>query len=123
MTEIGDRFYRFDYENWGDGSASDGSGISLYKHIWRVAKITPRGVWIASDYWRPESQLAKYGQRFILNDSRKKWAYPTELDAMKSFVIRKKRQIQYLASNHDNAVEALVMGEEALQKMIDGAKT
>lgn len=64
--------------------------------------------------------LNEYGLlRFVRKDTRKRYAYPTEELALKSYIIRKKRQIQYAALAHDNAkanleaAEAIARGEIA----------
>lgn len=62
--------------------------------------------------------LNEYGlRRFVLKDARKRYAYPTKELALESYIIRKKRQIQYAALAHDNAkanltaAEAIARGE------------
>ena len=47
-----------------------------------VKRCTNRGVWI--------DEFGK--ERFVLNDARKRYAYPTEEQAVASFLARKKRQ-------------------------------
>jgi hypothetical protein len=64
-----------------------------------VVKATPKGHWL--DY---------YGSRkFILSAARKKWAYPTKQEALASFIIRKKRQIEILKMQVEDATISLGM--------------
>lgn len=52
-----------------------------------VVRHTHKGVWLAQPpVWRWTKQ------KFVLNDSRKKYAYPNKADAWESFKIRKTRQ-------------------------------
>jgi hypothetical protein len=64
-----------------------------------VTRRTLKGVWIALGY--PEKQ------KFILNDARKCWAYPTKELALDSFKIRKHRQIMHSNASIDSANIAL----------------
>ena len=67
-------------------------GIRLEEH--GVAKHTPKGVWLISG-------------RFVLKDSRKRFACPTKEEAMASFIARKQRQIRILSAQLARATEAV----------------
>lgn len=69
---------------------------------WPVVKHTPKGVWISI-----------YAQKkFILNDARKRYAYPTIELAKKSFIARKQHQIARLRTQLDHAERALKLIQE-----------
>lgn len=59
----------------------------LFMETYPVTKHTPCGCWIDLGYRE---------KRFILNDSRKRFAYPTKEEAKASFLARKKRQLGIL---------------------------
>jgi len=52
----------------------------------RIIKKTPKGVWVSLGY---------DDKKFILDDARKRWAYPSIKEALESFRIRKERQIRH----------------------------
>lgn len=76
-------------------------------HLWLkefvLDKETPKGYWI-----RP----LMYGymglwKKWIPKVSRKRFAYPTKLEALQSFIARKKKQIKYCKSDLYYAEETL----------------
>jgi hypothetical protein len=88
-------WYRYDDSRWFD------SRPSVHLRVFRVARETPKGVW-----------LAEYGfEKFVLNDARKRFAYPTIELARESFLIRKRRQLGYLSSQHDHVAAVLKSAE------------
>lgn len=94
---VSEVWYR--YENhW----YSEDRGTEIYLHEWTVDKHTPKGVWIS-----------RYGQKkFVLNDARKRYAYPTIELAKKSFIARKQHQIGHLRTQLDHAERALKLMQE-----------
>ena len=87
--EIEGNYYRYDgYKN-------------ACCYAFKVIRKTHCGVWISTgSYHQPE--------RFILNDARRRWAYPTKEDALNSFRIRKERQIMHLNASIEKANQALL---------------
>lgn len=56
--------------------------------------------------------LNEYGhRRFVLKNARKRYAYPTEELALKSYIIRKQCQIQHAVNTHDAAKANLAIAE------------
>lgn len=81
---------------------------AYYESAWRpcwwfdefpVIKRTKCGVWIKRDY-DPKP-------RFVLNDSRKKFAYPTKEEAMTGYIKRTECYIKILRSNLERVTEQL----------------
>lgn len=70
--------------------------VELTHH--EIKRKTPKGCWIEEYPGR---------ERFILDDARKKWAYPTEELARESFVARKEWQIHHLQRQLEHAQAAL----------------
>lgn len=63
-----------------------------------IVKETPKGYWVQQYFGK---------KRFCLNDARKKWAYRTKEDALQSYIIRKKREIERAERTLYNAKERL----------------
>lgn len=66
-----------------------------------VLHYTPKGVWLD---WK--------GRSFVLTDARKRWACPTEKEAMVSFLARKKRQLGIIKAQLDNVNDAIKIAEK-----------
>lgn len=66
------------------------NGLQLYCYSFKVLAITRKGRWI--DY-RGQSFDSK---KFVLDGSGKRYAHFTKDEALKSFILRRKRQIQIL---------------------------
>lgn len=76
-------------------------------------KKTKCGVWINVGYAHSNS-----GKRFILNNSRKKFAYPSMKEAWDAFKFRKKRQVQILKTKLNDATLALTASELSLEEAV-----
>lgn len=73
------------------------SELQIYVRTYKVMKETPKGVWL----W-------VYGRRrFVLHESRKKFAHPTLDSALTSFKARKAAQIRILSSQIARAEQAV----------------
>lgn len=83
-------------------------GMRVYLERLPLLRTTPKGVWLRN----------YVSDRFVLNDARKRFAYPTEKEALQSFIMRKKRQIGIYAARHDQAVEALAIAKD-MQNGVD----
>ena len=96
--------FRYDGTYWGDEL---GPGEAhLYADYFPVVKETPKGCWIDV-----------YGKRkFVLNDSTKRYAYPTKELALQSFIARKRRQAGILRAQLKNA-EGLLAYASALKEL------
>lgn len=77
---------------------------------YEVVKYTPKGKWIIHEFDKElDEEHKRY--RFVLNNSRKRFAWETKEAALESFIARKKKQIKILESQ-------LGFAEDALQKGI-----
>ena len=77
------------------------SGIKLELQRIPVFKQTAKGVWLGN----------KWDKRFVLNDSRKKYAYPTESEALEGFIRRKQRYLAILRSQMHSTRIALEIAQ------------
>ncbi len=95
--KIKEIYYRYDSRFYvtlcsdEDISVSDflGSSCEVGCEEYEVFKRTAKGVWIRD----------KYGcgyKKFVLNQARKRFAYPTKKQALESFIKRKKSQLKHL---------------------------
>ncbi len=72
-------------DEWGDWHRTGDSSVTILIEELEVLKVTPKGVWLA--------YCSQYSdRRFVLNESRKRFACPTIKEALDSFVARKERQ-------------------------------
>lgn len=75
-------WYRYEVSNFYDGSFS----VNLY--TFSAKKHTHKGVWLQMPYGQKD--------KFVLNNARKRWAYPTKELAWESFQIRATRRTEHL---------------------------
>ena len=66
---------------------------------YKVVKRTAKGAWIYIGYGIKD--------KFILDDARRRWAYPTKEEALNSYRIRKLRQIEHCREGELKAKEGL----------------
>lgn len=99
------KFYQYDTSTW-----------EYYPKItlteFESVKETPCGYWIIRANLPHWIQLPK--KRWISKTSRKRFAYPTKQEALTSFIMRKKRQIQILDIQLDSAKSALSKAENMI---------
>lgn len=94
-------YYREENAQWPGDDCLAISCIEL-----RVVSHTPKGVWLAP-LWDVEGRFKK----FVLDGVGRRYAYPTRELARESFIIRKRREIQHAARQHDRAVRYLALAE------------
>jgi hypothetical protein len=103
--------YRPDLEYWYrvDG-LNDGQ---LMETKYPVEKHTACGVWLDLDLgWVPPEKKRRL--RFVLHDSRKKFAYPDRMEALRGFTARKRRQLVILEAQMKSASKALGRAQRLL---------
>ncbi len=76
-----------------------------------VVKKTARGAWIVPDHGTFSTSM---GRHFVLDNAKKRFAYPTRLLALESFLARKTRQIQIYTGRLEDARRALAQGKSML---------
>lgn len=89
--------YRYRESHYADGG--------IYCEKYNIVKVTPKGAWI---------ELYPGKNRFVKNDSKKKYASTTEYLALNDFIARKKRQIKILSAMLDYAKSNLEIGQSKL---------
>lgn len=107
-----DKFYRF-------RDVQFEYGPKVIKEEFSLIKETPCGYWIEDHSWPFELS----GQRWwVSKTSRKRFAYPSEEQAVESFVARKKQQIRYTKIRLIRAEEAYRLGLKMMLEMKEDDK-
>ena len=87
---MSNHYYRFEF-----------AGYGLRVDKYHVIKETEKGVWVG---WECE-------KHFILHSSRKKFAYPTKMEALIGFRKRKRRELEILRDRIEKSEKALWLAE------------
>ena len=77
--------------------------LEIFYEEYTILKHTPKGVWI---------EHPQYGHtkgKFVLLSGKKRFAYPTKEEALKSLYYRKKRQLIYLKNQVEVAETVINM--------------
>jgi len=100
--------------------------VSLRIRKFKLLKPTPKGFWITPFSGNDENfnfQPVKDPKHWISQKSRKKYAYPTKLEAINGFIKRKERQITILSRKLEIAKAALDIGKSLLEEESINEKT
>ena len=110
-----------------------GRGSCRLEHrTFPILGTTPKGQWIQR--WRttdvgPRNEAGEVEReelarlrtlkavRWVSTNARKRYAHPSEREALEAYVARKKRQGAIYRQRARDAREALALGEEALRRM------
>lgn len=111
VAKVGDVWFRYEQCTYGsvdefDNLVSTRHELELRK--FKVAKVTPKGVWL---------KRSVLGNRFVLYSAKRRFADPTQDAALASFKQRKLRQISILQSQLQVAQTMLVRADQMLNTM------
>lgn len=85
-------------------------GVFLYAEEWIAIRQTPSGYWVEQAYtpagWSFKEKRENGYLKWVSNNSQRRHCYPSMPDAIHSFEIRKKRQIQKLKLQLQQAEKA-----------------
>ena len=103
--------YRYTDTHWRDWDPYEERHVGLPHHeigclTYAVLKETPKGFWI--DYGGEK--------KFVLNDSRRRFAHRTQAEALTSFIARKQAQVRILKSQLKAAEAALWLAQQEQAK-------
>ena len=107
MTKTVEYWYRFDSRVWRDYDRIKNVTITLYRFA--VIRHTPRGVWL--DYGIEKD-------KFVLVNSRKRFACPTLEEAKESFLARKRIQLNILEEQAEGVRRILLEADSLIAKEI-----
>jgi hypothetical protein len=86
--------YRYEREYFYFGNPLNDKGIILLE--FKAVRETKQGYWLKLHYKK---------EKFVLKDSKKRYAYPTKEEAFNSFVIRTIKSFDYASRDVENAKE------------------
>lgn len=110
--ELPKKFYRFS-----NLPAWAGNDI-IYKEEFDLVRETPGGYWIEpSSTTSLLNSILENNTRWIPKKSKKRFAYPTELEAIESFVARKRQQLRILYGQLNVTKDALDVGNKLEMKI------
>jgi hypothetical protein len=98
-------YYRYDdrtyvcIDEWGEAYGSGDTSVECRSYP--LLKKTTKGAWIGDKIYK----------KWVSNTSKKRFAYPTKEEALKSFILRKKRQINILEKRLDRAKIAINLAQ------------
>jgi hypothetical protein len=81
--------------------------LAVEMRQYKVIRETPKGAWI-SQYW-PNTSFSSDEEKFVRNNSVKKFAYPTKEEARIGFIARKNAQLRILKAGVSRAEKALAL--------------
>src|SRR3954471_1481851 len=85
------KFYRFEAIERGEAKIIPDPHLIL--RLLYLVKETPKGYWIAMG---DPNRLHVAFKKWVSKTAKKRYAYPTEEEALNSFILKKKRQIKIL---------------------------
>lgn len=96
------KMYRYQDSVYSTGDEDYGYSTRVVVHVleFNIIKETLKGQWI-------QDELRIIKPRFVLNHSRKRYAWHTKEEALQSFIARKKTQIRILETQLKHVKEAL----------------
>jgi len=83
------------------------SHMEVKLHEYRIKKFTPKGFWI----------YKMMQDRFVLTSGKKRYAWLTKIDAMKSFIARKEAHASFAAQRLQRVEDSLKLGQKILSKL------
>jgi hypothetical protein len=83
------------------------SHMEVRLHTFHIKKFTPKGFWI----------FGVIRDRFVLNGAKKRYAWLTKIDAMKSFIARKEAHASFAAQRLARVTDSLKVGQKMLAKL------
>ena len=106
------KYYRIvpNYDNYGE----DMLEVEVYVGV----KKTPKGMWIIRKDWIDYVDQKWVKKRFILDSSKKKYAYPTVQGAVNNFIKRKIKQLSILERQLNDTKYQLELAEYMKSKDI-----
>ena len=90
----------------------------LEVEVYVGVKKTPKGMWIIRNDWIDYVDQKWVNKRFILDSSKKKYAYPTVQGAVNNFIKRKIKQLSILERQLNDTKYQLELAEYMKSKDI-----
>ncbi len=112
-------FYRYeirqdsDFNDFGDAPAPLFPHVRLKLKTFNLHRETPEGYWIG--YGHTTEGGLRSGSRWVSRTAKKRYAYPTKEEALRSFRARKRQQVRILKNQLRTAETALRDAEGMLK--------
>lgn len=72
--------------------------------VFDVLRATPAGYWFVDSWTRGDSNAVREQEkRWVSATARKRYCYPSKIEAWTSYCIRKRRQLMHLEKQHEMA--------------------
>lgn len=102
------KFYRYESDSYYSGGDEDGYGGMFFHRIvlkeFDLEKETPKGYWIRGFMTR----------KWVSKTHRKRFAFPSKLEAIQSFIIRKEWAVHYADARTIRQQKFLSLGQAEL---------
>jgi hypothetical protein len=102
------KLYRFEDISYGvlnEWEEVAGSYVRVEEREYEIIKETPKGYWIK--YFSSSREFPVNDKKWVSNNARNRFAFPSKEEALVNFEARKKRQIEILGTRLKKAKEAL----------------
>jgi hypothetical protein len=88
------------------------TNVTVELREFKVLKTTPKGAWIHLYSWFPfpetePDQVPKNCRKWVMLNSRRKWACKTKEEALKQFLIRKRYHLSHLEREREVVAKAI----------------
>jgi hypothetical protein len=103
-----DKFYRFKIVDYTE--AGNNPKLKLFEYD--LIRETPKGYWIGSKGFTA-------GYKWVPRESKKRYAYPTEEEALVNYIMRTKRRIKILGHQLDDCKVGLELAEKKFYGFIE----
>lgn len=114
------KFYRYETVEYavldmdGDFTRPNIPNPKLELIVYNLFKETPKGYWIG--YGSPNGLLS--GKRWVSKISKKRYAYPSEEEALTNFIKRTERRIEILSRQKMSCELSLYDAKQILKKQV-----
>lgn len=116
------KFFRYEAVQYaskdmnGEYITSEIPNPSVELRTFYLHKETPKGFWIG--YGVPQAGLQSY-RKWVSKTSRKRYAYPTEKEALTNFITRNIRRIKILQYQIDSCRTAVCIAKEMKTELME----
>ena len=107
-------YHYYDYDSYGNG-------VQVALQTLYLIKETPKGYWISENaFYQEKYKLSSIYDKpkWVSKTAKKRYAYPTKLEALNSYKWRKKRQVEY-ASYTIGRAEQVIEQIDKIQKRLE----
>ena len=111
-----ENFYRYELKGYPNiDQFGDPAEISwnLYMYKYDLLKKTPKGYWIGFK----EFSCGLTWKKWISKTAKKRYAYPTEKEALNAYILRSKRRVEILEDQTKNTKYGIYLAEQKIKTL------